>query len=116
LQNRSIRLTELLATGQEIAAALEKKHGKPPQTFNHSLEMVDGEIEKSIALGSPLAALWWYRKVWGTGQHTRMMGTDVWEVDGYPKLTLEELIVEGKLKPYRDVPPQVNEAVKLTFC
>ncbi|KAN0098993.1 NAD(P)-binding protein [Hyaloscypha variabilis] len=115
LQDRAIGLSELKATGQQIYEALRKKHGAEPQTFTHSLEKVDTEISKELERGSPLAAVWWYRRVWGAGQNVPNVGRDIWEVDGYPKVTLDELLVEGKIQPYREVPPQLIGAVSATF-
>lgn len=115
LQDRAIGLSELKATGQEINEALRKKHGAEPQTFTHSLEKVDAEIGKELERGSPLAAVWWYRRVWGAGQNVPNVGCDIWEVDGYPKVTLDELLVEGKIEPYREVPPQMIGVVNATF-
>jgi len=115
LQDRAIGLSELKATGQQIYEALRKKHGAEPQTFTHSLEKIDTEISKELERGSPLAAVWWYRRVWGAGQNVPNVGRDIWEVDGYPKATLDELLVEGKVDPYREVPPKLIGAVSATF-
>ncbi|KAM0325786.1 hypothetical protein ACHAQA_007088 [Verticillium albo-atrum] len=60
IQNRQIGLCELRATGTEIAATLEKLHGAAPETFNHSLEKVNAEVENAINTGMP-SALSWHR-------------------------------------------------------
>ncbi|KAK8094759.1 hypothetical protein PG997_001444 [Apiospora hydei] len=52
LANRDIGLCEVRATGEEIRAALEKRHGGvPPQVIVNDLERVDREIETRIAGG-----------------------------------------------------------------
>jgi hypothetical protein len=106
ISNRAIGLVELAPTGEEIAAALEKKHGKPPMIFNQSTERAVADFNKNLkAEGeiSHIAPAWFYRKLWGTGELTSMLGTDIYDVPGYKKATLEELVVEGKVKPYRDL-------------
>ncbi len=116
LQGRAINLPELKATVREIASALKKKkHGTDPQIITHSLEKVEEEIEICIERGIPLSLPWWCRKSWGDGTLAKVTASDVWEVEGYRKATLEELVVDGKLKPCRDIPPQVVEAFDATF-
>ncbi|KAI1453280.1 NmrA-like family protein [Annulohypoxylon moriforme] len=115
LAGRVIGVSELKATGSEIAAALKKKHGAEPQIFRHSLEKVDNEIETCIKNGIPLSLAWWCRKTWGNGTLVKSVGEEIWEVEGYQKATLEELLVGGKLAPYRDLPPQVKQAFDSTI-
>ncbi|KAF4811042.1 Eugenol synthase 1 [Colletotrichum siamense] len=109
IQNRAIALTELSPTGGDVANALKERNGKAPQISNHSLEKIDGEIEDGLASGSLFTLSWYCRKIWGTGQQAQMVGTDLWEVEGYKKATLKDLIVEEKLEYYREIPPQVGE-------
>ncbi|KAI2623069.1 NmrA-like family protein [Hypoxylon sp. NC1633] len=104
LAGRAIGLSELRATGYEIAAALKKKHGAEPQILRHSLEKADNEADKCIATGSLFSLHWDCRKAWGNGNFIKGVGEDFWEVKGYRKLTLDELLVDGKLEPYRDLP------------
>ncbi|KAH8886599.1 NAD(P)-binding protein [Thozetella sp. PMI_491] len=115
LGNRAIGLSEMQVTGEEVAAALEKKHGKQPATFTHSSEKIEKEIETSLQQGSPGAAIWFYRRAWGTGKQVQQIGTDLWEVEGYQKQTLEDLLVDGQLEKYRDVPPHMMEGLHATF-
>ncbi|KAK6209758.1 hypothetical protein QIS74_11342 [Colletotrichum tabaci] len=115
LENRAIALCELAPTGREIEAALEAKHGVAPQVSTHSLSRVNGEVEGGLQSGSPFALAWYCRKIWATGQQCQMVGTDFWEVDGYDKATLEDLVVRGKLEAYREMPPQVAEYFKQCF-
>ncbi|KAF4874048.1 Eugenol synthase 1 [Colletotrichum siamense] len=109
IQNRAIALTELSPTGGDVANALKERNGKAPQISNHSLEKIDGEIEDGLASGSLFTLSWYCRKIWGTGQQAQMVGTDLWEVEGYKKATMKDLIVEEKLEYYREMPPQVGE-------
>jgi hypothetical protein len=115
LQNRAIGLSELKPTGSDIALALEKKHGAAPQIFTHSLEKVNDEVEGRLAAGVPLALASYNRRVWGSGQLVGMVGDDIWEVQGYPKATLEELLIQGKMERYRDAPPALLEMLDATF-
>ncbi|KAJ0161116.1 hypothetical protein CTA2_6759 [Colletotrichum tanaceti] len=115
LENRAIALCELAPTGREIEAALEAKHGVAPRVSAHSLGRVDGEVEGGLQSGSPFTLAWYCRKIWATGQQCRMVGTDFWEVDGYDKATLEDLVVGGKLGAYREMPLQVVEYFKKCF-
>ncbi|KAI2465646.1 NmrA-like family protein [Annulohypoxylon bovei var. microspora] len=116
LVGQIIGISELKATGSEIAAVLKKKYGVEPQVFRHSLEKVDNEIETCIKNGIPLSLAWWCRKTWGNGTLVKSVGEEIWEVKGYQKVTLDDLLVGGKLVPYRDVPPQVVQAFNSTIC
>ncbi|KAF7946972.1 uncharacterized protein EAE97_004221 [Botrytis byssoidea] len=88
LSGRTIGLNELHPTGAEIAAAMEERAGRPPQTAEESIENM-----RLQALEGNLAAL--VRKKMGEGTHD--VGSDIWDVAGYPKTTIRELIVDGKL-------------------
>lgn len=104
ISNRAIGLVELAPTGEDIAAALQKKHGKKPKIFRQSIEKVMEEF--SARLKSDLSALapaWYYRKLWGTGELTSLLGSDIWDLPSYKKATLDDLIVEGKVGRYRDL-------------
>lgn len=104
ISNRAISLVELAPTGEDIAAALEKKHGKPPKIFRQSTQKA--EEDYSNCLNSPLSAIapaWYYRKLWGTGELTSLLGTDIWDLPSYKKSTLDDLIVDGKVGSYRDL-------------
>ncbi|KAI1370419.1 NmrA-like family protein [Hypoxylon crocopeplum] len=114
LAGRDIGISEVKATGNEIAAALKKKHGVEPQVFRHSLEKVSNEIETCMASGSFLSAVWCWRKCWGLGDSAKGVGEDIWEVEGYEKVTIDGLLVEGKLEPYKDI-PQAAKALGTTF-
>ncbi|KAF6811533.1 NmrA-like family protein (Rossmann-fold NAD(P)(+)-binding protein) [Colletotrichum sojae] len=109
IENRVIALTELAPTGREIAAGLAAKHGAPPSVLKHALERVSSELEDGLSSGSPLTVIWLGRKIWATGQQARLVGTDRWDVEGYEKATIDDLIVWGKLGAYREVPLPVQE-------
>ncbi|KAK1992714.1 hypothetical protein LX36DRAFT_617136 [Colletotrichum falcatum] len=115
LENRAIALCELGPTGKDVAATLESKHGVAPQTSSHSPERVNGEVEKGLESGSMFTLAWYCRKIWGAGQQARMVGSDFWEVDGYKKATLEDLMLGGALEAYREMPPQVVEYFRQCF-
>ncbi|KAI1646830.1 NmrA-like family protein [Daldinia loculata] len=114
LQGRAIGLSELRATGKEIAAALKKKYGVEPRIFRHSLEKINNELDNAIKSGSPLALSWYCRKAWGEGIIVKGVG-NLWEVEGYSKATLDDLLVGGKLEPYRDVGPETSKALDSIF-
>ncbi|KAK1974278.1 hypothetical protein LZ30DRAFT_787107 [Colletotrichum cereale] len=115
LENRAIALCELEPTGKDIAATLESKYGIAPQTSFHSLEKVNGGVKKGLDSGSLFTLAWYCRKIWGAGQQAQMVGSDFWEVDGYKKATLEDLMLGGGLEAYREMPPQVVEYFRQCF-
>ncbi|EXF84449.1 hypothetical protein CFIO01_02764 [Colletotrichum fioriniae PJ7] len=115
LQNRSISISELKVTGENVATMLERKHGALPRLSSLSLDRVNAEVEEGLKSGSLFTLAWYCRKIWGTGQQAKMVGADIWEVDEYKKATLEDLIVDGKLEAYRQLPPQVTEYFQSTF-
>lgn len=100
-------MSELIITGDEFAAALEQKHGAKPQEFVMNLDTVDRKLDEMLASGSPLAAMWYYRKIWATGALKGLVGDDIWQMDGYPKTTLDKLLVQGEMQPYRELPQRV---------
>lgn len=108
-------MAEFSSTGGEIAEALEEKNGAPPEVIVHSLDKAEGAISDCLQSGSPFALAWYCRKIWGNGTQAGMLGSDVWEVDGHRKVGIRELIVDGQLGPYRDLPPQVDDYFESTF-
>ncbi|PMB69297.1 Isoflavone reductase [Beauveria bassiana] len=115
ISNRAIGLVELAPTGQEIAAALEKRHGRKPDIFTQSTEQVTAEFLARLDSDlSALAPAWYWRKLWGTGDLTRLLGSDIWHVPNVRKATLDDLIVKGEVDTYRDlsqVLPILEEAM-----
>lgn len=94
---------------------MERKHGTPPKVIVHSLEEVDQQIEERLRTGKNLALTHYCRKIWATGFLITAVGNDVWEVEGYTKATLTDLIVRGELESYRYLPPPVKEFLDSTF-
>ncbi|KAK5710380.1 hypothetical protein LTR17_018906 [Elasticomyces elasticus] len=111
IENRTIGLCELRPTGNDIASALAQAHGRDPTKTADSLFKVSAGVTRCLAEGSPFALMWYCRKVWATGQQSKMVGSDIWEVPGYTKATLQTLLAEGKLEPYREMPPQIIGAM-----
>ncbi|KAJ5015975.1 hypothetical protein K4K57_012373 [Colletotrichum sp. SAR 10_99] len=109
IQNRAITLSELAPTGQEIAAVMKQKHGEEPKKITHSLEKVKAELDHCIEAGEIFSLVWFCRKIWGTGELMAMLSSDVWDVPGYKKAALEDLVLEDKREPYRDLPEFVVE-------
>ncbi|KAF6823777.1 hypothetical protein CMUS01_10547, partial [Colletotrichum musicola] len=104
IQNRAITLSELAPTGEEIAAVMKQKHGEEPRTITHSLEKVKAEFQYCVEAGEIFSLVWFCRKIWGTGELMAMLSSDVWDVPGYKKATLEDLVLDDKREPYRDLP------------
>ncbi|KAI0971274.1 NAD(P)-binding protein [Xylaria arbuscula] len=115
LQGRGIAISELRPTGAEIAAVLAEKHGAEPQKFVHSLAKADAEIENAVKNNAPTALSWYCRRAWGAGDIVPGLGKDIWEVEGYQKATLRGLLLEDKLEPYRDIPPQLKQLFDAAF-
>ncbi|OLN83452.1 Isoflavone reductase-like protein A622-like protein 1 [Colletotrichum chlorophyti] len=115
LGNRVITISELTPTGNDVAAALQAKYGVAPKITVHSMEKVNAEVEEGLKVGSPFTLSWYCRKIWGTGQVSRMVGNDVWDVKGYEKATLRDLIVDSKLDTYRELPPEFTKYLLDTF-
>jgi hypothetical protein len=115
LSNRTIALSEIHTTGAEIATALQKRHGVPPQIFHHSLAEVDRQIDECVNFGKPLGLGWYCRRRWGAGECVGALGGDVWDGEGVEKRSLEDLIVGGELGRYRELPRVVLEALDRTF-
>ncbi|KAH6610502.1 hypothetical protein Trco_000522 [Trichoderma cornu-damae] len=115
LQNRSIGLSEFVVTGSEVAAALERKNGAAPQIFRPSIEQVKEEIAARLQKGDRSAILLAYRLPWASGKHLELVGNDVWDVEGYEKTTLDKVVVEGDLEPYKAFPPQFVALMETTF-
>lgn len=88
LSGRTIGLNELNPTGSDIAAAMEEHHKKPTKIARDSIENM-----RSQATKGDLAAL--VRKKMGDGTHG--VGTDLWDVTGYAKSNVRDLIVGGRL-------------------
>ncbi|KAF5011561.1 hypothetical protein FDECE_2326 [Fusarium decemcellulare] len=100
LKNRSLRISELAPTGQEIASALHSKHGTAPKITKNSSDLVNAKVEDCLQTGGLFALPWYCRKIWGDGRQAKMVGEDIWDVPDYSKADLTGLIVEGRLKPY----------------
>ncbi|KNE64941.1 hypothetical protein AMAG_10606 [Allomyces macrogynus ATCC 38327] len=87
LAGRTVALAEVVANGEQIIAALTKKHGGvAPEVTVQSLHEVDEEIATSDFALAPLL-----RKKWGTGAFT--VGSDIWEVKEYERPSIEEVIL-----------------------
>ena len=108
LKNRVIGLSELQPTGNDVFEALSKKFNTSPATGLVPTSLVSQQIDQLLEEGNPIALAYYGRKIWGTGQQIQMIGSEIWEVAGYSKSTLTELIVDGKLEQYRGMPPAVR--------
>jgi hypothetical protein len=97
LADRSIGLTELSPTGTQIQEALEKRHGSQPKIAH----VTEEESIKKIQEGHPLALMDLVKLKWSSGEHS--VGDNVFELEGYQKATLDDLIVDRKLGEYREV-------------
>ncbi|PWY62421.1 NmrA-like family protein [Aspergillus eucalypticola CBS 122712] len=112
IQNRTITLSELAPTGMEIAAIMKEKNGRDPSITTRSLEKINQRIEDSLSKESNLAVPAYCRKMWGTGEMMKMLPDNLWEVEGYRKASLEDLVIGGKLDSYRTLPDHVLEYLR----
>ncbi|GFN20161.1 hypothetical protein AtubIFM55763_010845 [Aspergillus tubingensis] len=112
IQNRTITLSELAPTGMEIAAIMKEKNGRDPSIATRSLEEINQRIEDSLSKESNLAVPAYCRKMWGTGEMMKMLPDDLWEVEGYKKASLEDLVIGGRLESYRTLPDHVLEYLR----
>lgn len=115
LAARRFGISELSPTGYGISRALEARYGREPKIFHHDLQKIDDELDLAIEKGSPAAALWYYRRLWGAGKLTQLVGSDIWTVPEYTRMSLEDLVVHGKLGNYRDLPQPVLAGLLATF-
>ncbi|BCS30148.1 uncharacterized protein APUU_80451A [Aspergillus puulaauensis] len=115
LRNRTIALCELRATGSEIAHSLTTQHGSRTRSKHESAESINEVVESSIATGSKFALAFYCRRIWGSGQQTEMMGCEFWDVKGFRKASLHDLIVGGRLQEYRELPSALLEFVESQF-
>jgi hypothetical protein len=95
--DRSIGLTELTPSGTQIQQALKKRHGSEPKIAH----VTEEESIKKIQEGHPLALMDLVKLKWSRGEHS--VGDNVFELEGYKKATLDDLIVERLLGEYREV-------------
>ncbi|KAK2678580.1 hypothetical protein RAB80_007320 [Fusarium oxysporum f. sp. vasinfectum] len=112
IQNRTFTLSELAPTGKEIAAVMKEKNGREPSTSTRSLEEINQMIEDHLSKESNLAVPSYCRKIWGTGEMTKMLPDDLWDVKDYKKATLEDLVLGGKLESYRALSDRVLEYLR----
>ena len=94
---------------------MEAKHGSAPKIIVHSLNEAEHQLKTYLERGVPLAPVWYYRIVWGSRSPSSLIGSDVWEVKGYLKKTLDDLLVKEELSPFRQIPPQAKAALDVTF-
>jgi hypothetical protein len=95
LAGRHVWLSELAPTGTELATALAAQHGAPPQvvrTTRATLTRILGTDQRGVGV--------LYLRMWADGELAPGPGADVFDVPGYKKATLTEL-VGGGLGMYR---------------
>lgn len=107
LQSRALTVSELKLTGAEIVTALTEKFGSRTLTTTESTESINERSETALEAGSLLALPYYYRKILGTGQQAEMLGRGLWDVKGYKKASLRDLIVGCELKAYQELPQAV---------
>jgi hypothetical protein len=96
LAGRLIGLNELAPTGGEIEDMMRQKSGEPPRV---AYDTVENAISQAKA--GRLDAL--VRKKMGDGSHG--VGDDIWEVEGYRKKTLRDLVLGDGLEDPRYIEP-----------
>ncbi|KAH6722660.1 nmrA-like family protein [Leptodontidium sp. MPI-SDFR-AT-0119] len=56
-------------------------YGKKPKIFQQSIEKVNEQfLDRLKSDMSALAPAWYYRKLWGTGELTSLLGSDIWDL------------------------------------
>ncbi|OJJ70245.1 hypothetical protein ASPBRDRAFT_76782 [Aspergillus brasiliensis CBS 101740] len=116
LENRTLSLSELRPTGYEIQQALTTKFGVPPAQRTIPIERVSIQVDEMIKNGDPGALAWYTRKNWGNGDQLKFLGTDFWEVEGYTKATVKDLLVEEKLEEYRPLPKEFLDILYVDYA
>lgn len=96
LTGRLIGLNELSPTGGEIEDMMRQKSGELPLVAYDTVENA-----KLQAKAGRLDAL--VRKKMGDGSHG--VGDDIWEVEGYQKKTLKDLILGDGLEDPKYIEP-----------
>ncbi|KAM3513915.1 hypothetical protein MY11210_002452 [Beauveria gryllotalpidicola] len=92
------------AAPRDCCSAREERHGRKPDIFRQSTEPVTAEFLARLDSDLPaIAPAWYWRKLWGTGDLTRLLGSDIWHVPSVRKATLDDLIVTGEVDTYRDL-------------
>lgn len=108
LENKYITLSELTPSGDEIIAAMTvHAGGVPPKIFREPM----GAVGAKIVPQNPFALALYCRKIWANGSLFSMLGDEEWVVEGYQKATVDELVGQGKLGAYREMPPAVKEYI-----
>ncbi|PYH81316.1 NAD(P)-binding protein [Aspergillus uvarum CBS 121591] len=116
LKHRTLTLSELRPTGDDIAAALTERHGARTRRATETIDAVDAQIEGFLRAGQPFALAFYCRRIWGAGLQTGMVGEDIWEVPGYVKAGVGELVVGGGLGAYRTLPREVAGVFEERFA
>lgn len=98
LSGRTIGLSELRPTMSEIISSIQAR--QPSQPVSIAREPESTALGR-IADGHPLALMDLVKILWSRGEHS--VGQDVYEVEGYKKATLDELVLGGGLGTYREV-------------
>jgi hypothetical protein len=94
---------------------LTAHHGSRKRTRFESAQSINEAVETSLETGSGFALAFYCRKIWGNGQQTEIMGYDFWDVKGYRKASLHDLIVESRLQEYRELPSTLLEFFESHF-
>jgi hypothetical protein len=112
LRDRQFSITELSPTGHDISRAMEARHGSQPLTTSIPIASVSDEVARCLTGRNRFSLMWYCRKIWSTGEQIKMIGGDTWDVAGYRKMSIQDLVVDGKLQQYREVPPEVLRVMK----
>ena len=112
LRDRQFSVTELSPTGHDISRAMQARHGSQPLTTSVPIASVSDEVARRLTEKDRFSLMWYCRKIWGTGEQIKMIGGDIWDVAGYRKMSVQDLVVDGKLQQYREVPAEVLRAMK----
>jgi hypothetical protein len=79
------------------------------------VEQVKKEIEVRLQKNDISAIALGYRLAWATGRQLELVGNDIWDVEGYQKATLDQVVVEGGVEPYKAFPPHLAAQIETSF-
>ncbi|KAJ5418182.1 NAD(P)-binding protein [Penicillium crustosum] len=116
LEKRTLSLSELRPTSHDIQKALTTKFGVPPAQCTVTIEKVSVQVDEMIKKGEPGALAWYTRRNCGNGDQLKFLGTDIWEVEGYIKASVEDLLVEDRLEEYRPVRKELLDVLYVEYA
>jgi hypothetical protein len=101
---RTIGFNKLSITGADVIRVMTQLNGVSPEVARTTID----EMDRRIKLGHPLSLAYAV-----TRKHS--VGSDVHEVQRYAKETLENLMLDKQLIPYRSIPIDKSKVLNEFF-